>query len=103
MHGVQAIIAQFANINNCTLCVWNGHTVRFVSVKRKKLGPLLCISPHAVHLHKPLAWATRYIPNDVEVIVKARGCPCLAFSDWKPNDPSSAARRCVPRPLQRMV
>src|SRR5262245_61017879 len=38
MHGIQAIIAQFAHINNRTLCVWNGHTVRLVSIECKTLG-----------------------------------------------------------------
>jgi hypothetical protein len=73
MHGVQAVVAQLAKIDHRTLCVWNGHTIRFVSVKHERLGPLLCISPYATRLHKLPAWGTGYIPNDVEVMVKAHG------------------------------
>ena len=71
MHKVQAIVAQLANINNRTLCVWNGHTLRFVSIRYERLGPLLCIGPYVIRLHKLPAWDTGYIPKDVEVIVKA--------------------------------
>jgi hypothetical protein len=78
MPGAQAVVAQLTNIDNRTLCVWNGHTRRFVSVKHERLGPSLCISPYAVRLHKLPAWDAAYIPNDVEVIVKPRGRPCLA-------------------------
>jgi len=73
MHGVQAVVAQLANIDNRTLYVWNGHTIRFVSVKHVRLGPLVCPSPYAICLHKLPAWDTGYIPTDVEVIVKAHG------------------------------
>ncbi len=73
MHGVQAVVAQLANIDNRTLYVWNGHTIRFVSVKHVRLGPLVCPSPYAICLHKLPAWDTGYIPTDVAVIVKAHG------------------------------
>jgi hypothetical protein len=86
MQGVQAVVAQLAKIDNRTLCVWNGHTIRFISVQHERLGPLVYIGPYAIRLHKLPPWDTGYIPNDVAMIVKAHGGPCLAFSGWKPNN-----------------
>ena len=72
-HGVQAVVAQLANIDNRTLCVWNEHTIHFVAVKHERLGRLWCVSLYAIRLYKLPAWDTRYIPNDIAVIVKAHG------------------------------
>ena len=61
------------NVHRIALSIGILASEHFVAVKHERLGRLWCVSPYAIRLYKLPAWDTRYIPNDIAVIVKAHG------------------------------